>query len=217
MRRFGVMAVSTWVLLTVAVALAALDHVPSVQQQVAAVGPVIWYVFLTSLLLLMPLLSKSQQVMREFSLLAAISTVATSLDLLFVAVFSFGQFASVTLALFLSLILTASIAGCGGPFVLLPGGAAGQLGLVAFDGDHFAVGILRILEGAAGRDHRAARDDPIESHVPAVWRGGGRLGAGRRREGAGVKAPPPPAGAPRPGDRRAGRGPRGLETDMGSP
>lgn len=107
MRRFGVMAVSTWVLLTVAVALSALDHVPSVQQQVAAVGPVIWYVFLSSLLLLMPFLSKSQQVMREFSLLAAISTVATSLDLLFVAVFSFGQFASVTLALFLSLGLYA--------------------------------------------------------------------------------------------------------------
>jgi len=68
---------------------------------------VIWYVFLASLLLLMPFLSKSQQVMREFSLLAAISTVATSLDLLFVAVFSFGQFASVTLALFLSLGLYA--------------------------------------------------------------------------------------------------------------
>jgi signal transduction histidine kinase/nucleotide-binding universal stress UspA family protein len=107
MRRFGLMAVSTWVLLTVAVAIASADRVPSVQQQVAEVGPVIWYVFLTSLLLLMPFLSKSQQVMREFSLLAAISTVATSLDLLFVAVFSFGQFTSVTLALFLSLGLYA--------------------------------------------------------------------------------------------------------------
>jgi signal transduction histidine kinase len=41
--------------------------------------------------------------MREFSLLAGISTVATSLDLLFVAVFSLGQFASLTLSLFLSL------------------------------------------------------------------------------------------------------------------
>ena len=38
-----------------------------------------------------------------FSLLAAISTVATSLDLLFVAVFSLGQFASLTLSLFVSL------------------------------------------------------------------------------------------------------------------
>ena len=63
----------------------------------------IWYVFLASLLLLVPFLSRSQQVMREFSLLAGISTVATSLDLLFVAVFSLGQFASLTLALFIAL------------------------------------------------------------------------------------------------------------------
>ena len=53
--------------------------------------------------MLVPFLSRSQQVMREFSLLAGISTVATSLDLLFVAVFSLGQFTSLTLALFLSL------------------------------------------------------------------------------------------------------------------
>ena len=101
MRRFGVLAVSSWVLLTLA--LTAANSVPLVQQQIAAVGPTIWYVFLASLLLLLPFLSKSQQVMREFSLLAAISTVATSLDLLFVAAFSLGQFASLTLALFLSL------------------------------------------------------------------------------------------------------------------
>jgi signal transduction histidine kinase len=63
----------------------------------------VWYVFLGSLLLLIPFLARSQTFMREFSLLAAISTVATSLDLLFVAVFSLGQFASLTLSLFLSL------------------------------------------------------------------------------------------------------------------
>ena len=103
MRRFGMVAMGTWVLLTVAVAMADMEHIPSMQQQIAATGPVVWYVFLASLLLLSPFLSKSQQVMREFSLLAATSTVATSLDLVFVAVFSFGQFASVTLALFLSL------------------------------------------------------------------------------------------------------------------
>jgi signal transduction histidine kinase len=101
MRRLGVLAFSTWVLLTLSLTMA--EGVPLVQQQVAAVGPTIWYVFLASLLLLLPFLSKSQQVMREFSLLAAISTIATSLDLLFVAVFSLGQFASLTLALFLSL------------------------------------------------------------------------------------------------------------------
>lgn len=107
MRRFGMMAVGTWLLLTIAVSLASTDSMPSMQQHIAGYGPTIWYVFLASLLLLMPFLSKSQQVMREFSLLAAISTVATSLDLLFVAVFSFGQFASLTLALFMSLGLYA--------------------------------------------------------------------------------------------------------------
>jgi signal transduction histidine kinase len=108
MQRFGMVAVGTWVLLTAAVALADMEHIPSIQQQIAATGPMVWYVFLALLLLLSPFLSKSQQVMREFSLLAATSTVATSLDLLFVAVFSFGQFASVTLALFLSLSVYAS-------------------------------------------------------------------------------------------------------------
>jgi signal transduction histidine kinase len=101
MRRFGALAVSTWVLLTLT--LAATNDSSLVQQQVAAVGPTIWSIFLASLLLLLPFLSKSQQVMREFSLVAAISTIATSLDLLFVAMFSLGQFASLTLALFLSL------------------------------------------------------------------------------------------------------------------
>lgn len=101
LRRFCVVAISTWILLTIA--LASATTVPGVQHNIAAIGSMIWYVFLASLLLLVPFLSKSQQIMREFSLLAAISTVATSLDLLFVAVFSFGQFASLTLSLFLSL------------------------------------------------------------------------------------------------------------------
>jgi len=101
MRRFGVMTISTWILLSIAIA--AGHRMPAVQQQLASIGPTIWYLFFASLLLLVPFLSKSQQVMREFSLLAAVSTIATSLDLLFVAVFSLGQFASVTLALFLSL------------------------------------------------------------------------------------------------------------------
>ncbi|MGY4828763.1 sensor histidine kinase [Sphaerotilaceae bacterium SBD11-9] len=101
MRRLGILALLTWTLLTLS--LKAAESMPLIQQQIASVGPTIWYVFLASLLLLLPFLSKSQQIMREFSLLAAISTIATSLDLLFVAAFSLGQFASLTLALFLSL------------------------------------------------------------------------------------------------------------------
>lgn len=101
LRRFSTVGVGTLVLLTAAIA--AVDRLPGAQFNVTAVGSVIWYVFLASLMLLVPFLSRSQQVMREFSMLAGISTVATSLDLLFVALFSLGQFASITLALFLSL------------------------------------------------------------------------------------------------------------------
>ena len=101
LRRFGLITLGTWLLLTVALASAVAN--PGVHQNIASVGSMVWYVFFASLLLLVPFLSRSQQVMREFSMLAAVSTVATSLDLLFVAVFSLGQFASLTLALFVSL------------------------------------------------------------------------------------------------------------------
>ncbi len=100
-RRIGVVALCIWLLLTVAVTVA--DRLPGMQHQLVAVASMAWYAFLASLLLLIPILTRSQQVMREFALLAAVSTVATSLDLLFVAVFSLGQFASLTLALFMSL------------------------------------------------------------------------------------------------------------------
>jgi signal transduction histidine kinase len=101
MRRFGAITLGSLALLTIA--LAAASGVPGVQGRVAEVGSGVWYVFLASMLLLVPFLSRSQQLLREFALLAGISTVATSLDLLFVAVFSLGQFASLTLSVFLSL------------------------------------------------------------------------------------------------------------------
>ena len=106
LRRFGASASATWLLLTLA--LAAAEPQPGVHAgHRADVGSMIWYVFLASLLLLVPFLSRSQQLMREFALLAGVSTVATSLDLLFVAVFSLGQFASLTLALFVALAVYA--------------------------------------------------------------------------------------------------------------
>jgi signal transduction histidine kinase len=101
LRRMGLLLGGTLGLLTVAIALA--GHEPGVQQTIASVGPVIWYVFFASTVMLIPFLSRSQQVMREFTLLAGVSTVATSLDLLFVAVFAFSQFTSLTLALFVAL------------------------------------------------------------------------------------------------------------------
>ena len=101
LRRFGTVTLATWVLLTLA--LGASSRLSGMPHNIADISSMVWYVFLGSLLLLIPFLARSQTFMREFSLLAAISTVATSLDLLFVSVFSLGQFASLTLSLFLSL------------------------------------------------------------------------------------------------------------------
>jgi hypothetical protein len=104
-RRLGLAMVAILVLLTATVA--GSEHNPDVQRFAAGPGSLIWYVFQASVLMLVPFLSRSQQVMREFTLLAGISAVATSLDLLFVAVFALSQFASHTLALFLALGLYA--------------------------------------------------------------------------------------------------------------
>ncbi len=101
LRRFGTVTVSSWALLTLA--LGASSRLSGMPHNIADICSMVWYVFLGSLLLLIPFLARSQTFMREFALLAAVSTVATSLDLLFVAVFSLGQFASLTLSLFLSL------------------------------------------------------------------------------------------------------------------
>lgn len=106
-RRFGIVTVGTWVLLTVAIAAA--RHQPNILQTIGAAGSMTWVFFIASLLLLVPFISKSQQMLREFSLLAGVSTIATSLDLLFITAFSFGHFTSVTLAVFLSLGLYAAV------------------------------------------------------------------------------------------------------------
>jgi signal transduction histidine kinase len=106
-RRFGVVSTGTWLLLTLAVASAV--QRPDLQHHIAGVGSVIWYVFFAALLLVVPFLSGTQQLGREFLMLAAVSTVATSLDLLFVAVFSLGQFASLTLSMFLALGVYAGV------------------------------------------------------------------------------------------------------------
>jgi signal transduction histidine kinase len=103
--RFCMVAVATLVLLTATVA--AFGSSVGARGQAAAVGSTVWTVFLAAMLLLLPFLSRTQQLMREFSLVAGVSTVATALDLLFVAVFSLGNFASLTLALFISLAVYA--------------------------------------------------------------------------------------------------------------
>ena len=63
--------------------------------------------FLSTLVLLLPILSRVRPMMRELALLAGTSAVATSLDLLFVAAFSLGAFASLSLSVFFALAVYA--------------------------------------------------------------------------------------------------------------
>ncbi len=101
LRRFGLAMLGTLTLLTLAIGMA--DRQAQAQYLIASIGSVVWYVFMASLLMLVPFLARSQHLMREFAMLAGMSTIATSLDLLFVTAFALGQFASLTLALFVSI------------------------------------------------------------------------------------------------------------------
>ena len=106
LQRFAVITIATWALMTVA--LAAANPLPDLPHNVAEIVSLVWFVFFASVLLLVPFLTRSQHFLREVAMLAAICTVATSLDLLFVGVFSFGRFASLALALSISLALYAA-------------------------------------------------------------------------------------------------------------
>lgn len=101
LRRLGVITFCAFALVTLGMAAAAGN--PGTPNAVAAAGPLIWTLFFSSLLLLVPFLSRSRLALRELAMLAGISTIAVSLDLLFVAIFSLGQFTSLTLAVFLAL------------------------------------------------------------------------------------------------------------------
>ena len=101
MRRFTYIAVATLALVTLTVA--ATHRLSGTAPGVAALGAVTWYLFFASLLLLVPFLSQPRRVLREFALLAGIGTVATSLTLVFVALFSLGPLGAVSLAMALAL------------------------------------------------------------------------------------------------------------------
>ncbi len=100
-RRLMSALLATWLLVTLTVATA--SQLPAVTASTSLIASGMWLYFVGSMLLLIPFLSRSQILLREFALLAGISTVATSLDLLFVALFALGPFASLTLAVFLAL------------------------------------------------------------------------------------------------------------------
>mgnify|MGYP003703394055 CR=1 FL=1 len=100
LQRFGLISLATWSLLLLSVSVGRTR--PDMQLNIATFGVMTWHVFFASELLLAPYLSRSKRILQEFSMLAASSTVAASMDLLFVAVFSLGQFTSMTLSLFLA-------------------------------------------------------------------------------------------------------------------
>ncbi len=106
-KRFGLITWSVFLVLTGAVGATSLWG--SEGNDMAAVGAMIWVVFLASMLLATPFMSRSQPMIREFSMLAGVSTMATALDLLFVAVFSLSAFSALTLALFLALMVYAGV------------------------------------------------------------------------------------------------------------
>jgi signal transduction histidine kinase len=101
MRHFAAMAMGTLALLSLAAVVAG--------QQVgglsiaASAGSVIWYLFMASVLIQLPFISRTQRLMREFAMLAGISTVATSLDMLFESLFAFEPLASLSLSVFIAL------------------------------------------------------------------------------------------------------------------
>jgi signal transduction histidine kinase len=107
MRRFVAAALVVWLLVTGTLAVTA--DLPGTAGGTAAVASAMWTLFVGLLLLLSPFVSRSRRLLRELALLAGISTVATSLDLLFAALFALGPFASLTLAVFLALAAYAGV------------------------------------------------------------------------------------------------------------
>lgn len=101
LRRFAWATLATMV--AVDAALVTAHWKPTVAQGVAMSAVLVWSLFLASLIVLVPFLSRARMLLREFAMLAGLSTVATSLDLLFISLFSLEQFASLTLALFIAL------------------------------------------------------------------------------------------------------------------
>ncbi|MDE2276763.1 MAG: histidine kinase, partial [Burkholderiales bacterium] len=104
MRRFTAVGVAGLALTAVAVLVSAHTALAASVSWLAAAA---WRLLVAVLLLLTPFLARSGQLLREFGLLAAVSTVATVLDLLFAALLSLGPFASLAFAVFVSLGLYA--------------------------------------------------------------------------------------------------------------
>ncbi len=103
MRHFTAMVVFTLALLSVSVAVASGQG--GLSGSVASVSSVIWYLFLASLLAQLPFVSRMPRLARELAMLAGISTVATSLDLLLESMFTIDPLAALALSVFIALAL----------------------------------------------------------------------------------------------------------------
>ncbi|HOM14635.1 MAG TPA: histidine kinase [Rubrivivax sp.] len=106
MRRLAAAATGTLLLLSAAVAVSDWDGV--VAPADAASGSTVWYLFMASMALLLPVFARAQPLMRELVLLSGACTVATSLLLLFTATLPLGSVAALSLATFFALIAYAS-------------------------------------------------------------------------------------------------------------
>ncbi len=107
LRRFGALAFTTLAILTAAVALSGTGAGDT--HNIASIGSTVWSVFFSTLLVLMPFLSRVQHTLREFTMLAGVALFAAVVYLLFVIVFSVGKFASLSLALFAALAIYVGI------------------------------------------------------------------------------------------------------------
>jgi signal transduction histidine kinase len=94
---------ATLTLLVLSVAAAASSRDPDINAADAASGAVIWYVFMASMALLLPVFARTRPLLREMVLLSGTSTLATSLQMLFTTIFGLGIFASMSLAMFVAL------------------------------------------------------------------------------------------------------------------
>jgi signal transduction histidine kinase len=106
MRRLAAAATATLALLCAAMVAASVN--PGIALADAAFTTVAWYLFLATLVLLLPVFSRGRPLMRELALLSGTSSVAISLDLLFEAAFPVGNFASLSLSVFFALAVYAA-------------------------------------------------------------------------------------------------------------
>ncbi len=110
LRRFAWVGILTFAAATaVAGAAAVLPSLVPQQATIALLTSLVWNALVTTVLLIIPFSARSPQLFREFTTLAGISTLAMSIDLLFVAVFALSPFTSLATALFISLALYAAV------------------------------------------------------------------------------------------------------------